>query len=130
MCPDIANKKDFSCQIRPFLYREQLWSVFKAMEYPCCTPEIREEEAGHWCFCHTDKRIRCGKEAMVALLSKEALGMGSIYGVECTNNPQLLQSLHFCRFVMTILPFLYKLTMCWFSPLVQPRHGFVHSAVS
>ena len=72
--PSIA-KKDFSCQIRPFLYREHFWNAFQAKETPCHTLGLREEGAVHWCLCHHDRSIRCWKEISVGFLSKELLGM-------------------------------------------------------
>ena len=67
--PDIA-KKDFSCQIRPFLYRQHFWNAFQAKDTPCGKPVLRQLEAGHCCLCHNDRRIWCWTEARVAFLIK------------------------------------------------------------
>ena len=63
---------------------------------------LREEEAGHWCICHNDRRIICGKEARVSFLSKEALGVGSVYWGECTTQTVCFQSLDFWSFLSGI----------------------------
>ena len=72
------------------------------METPCHIPQLREEEAGHWCLCHNDRRIICGKEARVSFLSKEALGVGSVYWGECTTQTICFQSLDIWSFLSGI----------------------------
>ena len=99
LCADIPNiaKKDFSVQIQYSLNREHFRNVFKAKETPWHKPALRELEAQHWWLCHSDRRIWCWKEARVAFLSKEVLGMESVYGSECTKQPRCLQSFVFWR---------------------------------
>ena len=87
------EQKDFSGQIRLLLCRVHFWNAFPAKETPCHTPVLREEEAGHWCLCHNDRKIHCGKEGRVHFLNKEALGMESEYWGECTKHPGVFQSL-------------------------------------
>ena len=77
--PD-TKMKEFSCLLeRLLLYREHIWNAFPPLENPCRTPVLREEEAGHMFLCHNSRRSLCGKEARVALLSKEALRMEYVY---------------------------------------------------
>ena len=95
--PSIA-KKDISCQIRPFLYREHFWNAFRAKGTPWPTPVLREVEAGHWCLCHKDRRNLFGKEASVAFLSKAALGIESLYWGYCMKQPGFFHSLVFWSF--------------------------------
>ena len=97
------SKKQFSFQIRPFLSREHFWSAFQEKESPGCTPVLREEEAGHWCLCH-DRRIGCGKEASVAFLSKEALGVVSVYWGECMKQSCCLKSRFLVLFQRPFFP--------------------------
>ena len=108
--PDIA-KTDFSCHIILLLYRVHFRNAFQEMETACHKPELREEEAGHWCLCHNDRRHLYGKEARVAFLIKDALGMESIYWGGCMKQPGCFQCFVFWRFFMAILPCLYELAM-------------------
>ena len=101
---------------------ENSLECLQAKETPCSTP-MQREERGNCCLCHNDRWYLCGKEARVdfwarrlwgwvpytevmsmwergtgGLLSKEALGMGSVYWGECTNQQGCFQSLVFCSF--------------------------------
>ena len=69
---------------------------------------------------------------MGAFLSKVALEMESVYIGEYMKKPWCLQPIVFWVFlcVRKILPFLFEIPMCWFSPLVQPRHCHAQSAIS
>ena len=127
--PDTA-KQDFTCQIRPFLYREHFCNTFQAKKTPCCTTGPREEEAGPWCLCHKDRRIWCGKEARVAFLSKEALEMESVYRGECIEQPRCLPSLVFWSCFDGRSAVFVQTSPVLFSTLVQTRHGHAQSAIS
>ena len=70
----------------------------------CHTLGIWMEEAGYGCLFQNDRRNLCGKEASVAFLSKEALGMESLYWSEYTNQPGCFHSLDFWRFCDDLCP--------------------------
>ena len=89
-----------------------------------------EEETGHWCLCHNDRRHCFGKESRVAFLSQGALGIGSIYRGEWRKQPCLLQYLVFWSYFNG-----HSALVLWTSPvplslLVQTRHGLAQSAIS
>ena len=107
-----------------------LFECLSRKDNPCHTPMLREEEAGHWCLCHNDGRILHGKEARVVFLSKEDLGMVSVYWSECAKQKWSFQYLVFWSLCDEHSTWLYKPALCCFSTPVQARHGQAQSAIS
>jgi len=127
--PDMA-KKDFSYQVRPFLYREHFWNAFQEKESASCTPVLREGEAVHGCPCHSDRRSWFGTEARVVFLSQEALGMESLFRGECMKHLHCLQSLVFWFCLDGHSALFVQTSLVLFSLLVQTRHGHAQTTVS
>ena len=110
---DIANK-DFSCKIRPFLYREHFWNAFPAKETPCCTPVFREEEEWHFCFCHNVRRSRCDKEARGHTWAQRHWGWCLYKEVNVESHHVACNMLFSGVFLMAILACFYELTLAVF----------------
>ena len=69
--------------------------AFQAMETPQTKWVLRDEGAGIDLFAIILGELYVGKYASVAFLSKEALGMESVYSVECSKQPGFFQTLVF-----------------------------------
>ena len=77
-----------------------------------------------------DRRIQCGKEARVAFLSKDALGIECVYRSEYMKQPGSSQLLFSGDLVMANLPCFYELAMSCSSALVQTRYCHAQFDVS
>ena len=99
------EKKDFSWQVS-FLLKEHVWSAFQVMQTPYAKPVLREQEEEHSFFCPRCRRIQCGKKAIVAFLSKDALGLVFLHWVEYTFQPWCFPTLILWRWrdVYSTLP--------------------------
>ena len=114
--PNIANK-DFSCQIRSFLYREPCWNAFQAKESLCCTPALRKEGAGHWFLCRNDRRIRCGNEVWWHSWARSHGGW-SLY-IEVNVKALTLLALCFVEFLQWQFCLFIRRSPVQFSPMCQ-----------
>ena len=123
--PKIA-KRDFSCQIWHFLYREHFWNAFQAMETPCHPRVLWKDEAGRFYLWHSDRRCQRGKAVRVPFLSQEALGMQSVDRGECTEQLVACNLLISGVVLRAMLPCLYKLALCCFPHLCKQGMVMTH----
>ena len=131
LCADVPRycKEGFLIPNQNLSLQRLFWNAFQVNETPCHTQGLREKEAGPCCLLHNDMRIRCGKEARIAFLSKEALGMWSVVRDECMEQPGACNLLFLELFLMASALFVQSRPVL-FSLLVQTRHGHAQSAIS
>ena len=97
------------------------------MEILCLAPVLWEQEETHWFSSPTWRRHLGWKKAEVAFLSKDGFELVSFHNVEYTFPQCCFQSLVCGVCVKAILPWLYKLAMCFLSLRWKRRISHIKS---
>ena len=100
------------------------------MESPCSKPGLWSQEGPLWLLWPNYRRSLAVKKASVDFLSEVTIGLGLLKYLMIQLNEETPKFLFvfFCE--MMLLPWLYKLPLCWFSLIWKSRHILATSGFS